>query len=198
MMNKIKLKPCPLCGTEAYSRIVSASNDTLNGYISCNNSQCKLKMDFTIKTKYSLEFDDVINGINDAVNRWNNRVSEDTDYDINDVGGNDENDEFITVDLTENKNNFHVSEVVYTKSDKYVLDIGLVENLNPFRVYARHSKYNEYGRSYYGNSSVVNWYGTGIYKTYNEWEDLTMNGGETRSTEEICNILGISYGVKRG
>lgn len=87
----------------------------------------------------------------------------------------------------------HIGEVVYTKSNVCVLDIGLVERLNPLRVYARSSKYNIDGKAYYGNPSGSNWYGTRIYKTYNEWRDLTIDG---KGTNEICNILGIPYYMK--
>lgn len=86
----------------------------------------------------------------------------------------------------------HIGEVVYTKSNVCVLDIGLVERLSHFRVYARYSKYHNNGKLYYGNPRIDRWHGTGIYKTYDEWKYLTMGKG----TNEICNILGIPYWMK--
>lgn len=70
----IELKPCPCCGTKAWSRIKKSSEEKMIGYISCNNSSCGLGMEFEIKAKsVILSFDDVISGINDAVDRWNRR-----------------------------------------------------------------------------------------------------------------------------
>lgn len=76
-MNDIELKPCPLCGTRSYSRISQICGEVVKGYIGCNNSECGLKMDFEIKPKsVLLNLDDVISGINDAVDRWNRRAKE--------------------------------------------------------------------------------------------------------------------------
>lgn len=96
-------------------------------------------------------------------------------------------------DLETQSNEIHIGEIVYTKSSVCILDIGLVESTNPLRVCARSSKYNIDGKAYYGNPSGSNWYGTGIYKTYNEWKDLTIDG---KGTYEICNIIGIPYYMK--
>ena len=73
-MCDMELKPCPFCGTKAYSRI-TVTAELMKGYIGCNNSGCGLKMDFEIKPKsVLLNFNDVVNGIHDAVERWNKRV----------------------------------------------------------------------------------------------------------------------------
>lgn len=171
---EIKLKKCPCCGTEAYTHFTDLRNDELHGFISCNNSKCALKINFTIKPSHILlNFDDVINGIYDVVDKWNKRTNDnidETSYDELKIG-----------------------EIIYTKSSKCILDIGLVKSIKPFKVYARCSIYNKDGISYYGYPEGCKWYGTGIYKTYNEWESLTMDQNKTRSIEEICNILGISY-----
>lgn len=77
MMSDIELKQCPCCGERAYSRIYPISREVVKGSICCNNSKCGLKMDFEIKPKsVLLNFDDVINGIHDAVERWNRRTSD--------------------------------------------------------------------------------------------------------------------------
>ena len=197
-MNKINLKPCPCCGTEAYTRITSVIDDTLKGYISCNNSQCLLRMNFEIKASdYLLSFDDVINGINDVIDKWNRRTNECEQEDKDIVKNKDSNTDY-NIDVT-NYNKLKIGEVIYTKSSKCILDIGLIKSIKPFTVYARCSKYNEDNVSYYGYPEGCKWYDTGIYKTYDEWKNLTMDKNrtnETRSTEEICNILGISYWQK--
>ena len=75
-MMEIKLKQCPCCGTEAYTHFTDLRNDELYGFISCNNSECALKMNFSIKPSHILlNFDDVINGIYDVVDKWNKRTN---------------------------------------------------------------------------------------------------------------------------
>lgn len=76
-MSDFELKPCPCCGAKAWSRIKTVSGEKMIGFISCNNSSCGLKIPFEIKAKsVLLNFDDVISGINDAVDRWNRRAKE--------------------------------------------------------------------------------------------------------------------------
>lgn len=72
-MSKIELKPCPCCGAEAESQaLFDGIDNEINGHIEC--SKCGLKIEFTIKPKNVVfNFNDVIDGINDAINRWNRR-----------------------------------------------------------------------------------------------------------------------------
>lgn len=77
MMSEIKLKPCPCCGTEAYTHFTDLKSEVLYGYISCNNSTCGLEMRFRIEPSHILlDFNDVIDGINNAAEAWNRRVCE--------------------------------------------------------------------------------------------------------------------------
>lgn len=74
-MSKIKLLPCPCCGTEPFTYITSVMNEKMEGYISCNNPKCALKMEFKIKAKsVFLNFDDVINGLHNVSDKWNRRT----------------------------------------------------------------------------------------------------------------------------
>lgn len=77
MMSEIKLRPCPCCDTEPYTHFTELKHNELHGFISCNNSNCALKMNFVIKpSRTLLNFDDVINGMHDIADRWNRRVGE--------------------------------------------------------------------------------------------------------------------------
>lgn len=77
MMSEIKLKPCPCCGTEAYTHFTDLKSEVLYGYISCNNSTCGLEMRFRIEpSNVLLDFDDVVKGMDDVVKTWNRRVGE--------------------------------------------------------------------------------------------------------------------------
>ena len=79
-MNEIRLKPCPFCGTEPYTSIVGSDDEKMKIYIQCNNPDCGTKMDFTIKAeRVILRFEDVINGINKAIETWNRREGNETD-----------------------------------------------------------------------------------------------------------------------
>lgn len=72
-MSKIELKPCPCCGANADSQVLFDGVDNeINGYIGC--SKCGLKIEFMIKPKNVVfDFNDVINGINEAIYKWNRR-----------------------------------------------------------------------------------------------------------------------------
>lgn len=73
-MSEIKLKPCPHCGTKAYTSIVGSSERKMDIYIQCDNANCGARMDFTIMSeKVFLDFDDVVNGITKAAETWNRR-----------------------------------------------------------------------------------------------------------------------------
>lgn len=168
-LSNVTLKPCPFCGGEAYISM------HLKPHIECfHKRNCKIRPNTWLMSSYSLR---------KQIKAWNQRnISDD-----NQATHKQQND------LKTQSNEIHIGEVVYTKSDVCVIDIGLVERLNPLRVCARSSKYNIDGKAYYGNPSGSNWYGTRIYKTYNEWKDLTIDG---KGTNEICNILGIPYYMK--
>lgn len=72
-MSEIELKSCPCCGANADSQVLLDDVDNeINGYIGC--SKCGLKIDFTIKPENVVfNFNDIINGINEVVDRWNRR-----------------------------------------------------------------------------------------------------------------------------
>ena len=79
-MSEIKLKPCPFCGIMPYTSIVKSSDEKMEIYIQCDNSECGTKMDFAIEAENGfLDFDDVVNGISKAVEAWNRRVTDETD-----------------------------------------------------------------------------------------------------------------------
>ena len=81
IFEEIKLKTCPCCGTEPYTHFTALKDDELHGYISCNNPECALKMCFKIKPSHILlNFDDVVNGINDAAETWNRRAGEQNEH----------------------------------------------------------------------------------------------------------------------
>ena len=166
-LSKIKLKPCPFCGGEAYISM------QLRPHIECfHKRSCRMQPNTWL---ISLE------PLKKQIKAWNMRTS------------NDDN-------LIRPTDEIHVNEVVYTKSSVCVLDVGLVESITPLSIYARCSKLDGDSKSYYGNPSGSNWYGTGIYKTYNQWKDLTIDWivewKDSKDTEEICNILGIPYWMK--
>ena len=74
-MSEVKLKPCPFCGTEAYTAIVGWDDEKMKIYIQCNDPDCGTKMEFTIKAeRVYLDFDDVMDGISKAVEVWNRRA----------------------------------------------------------------------------------------------------------------------------
>lgn len=167
-LSNITLKPCPFCGGEAYISM------HLKPHIECfHKRNCKIRPNTWLMSSYSLR---------KQIKAWNMRTT----------NGNNQVTHKQQNEIVARTDEIHIGEVVYTKTDVCVLDIGLVEKLSPLRVYARCSKYNKDGKSYYGNPSGCDWYGTGIYKTYNEWKNLTIGKG----TNEICNILGIPYYIK--
>lgn len=61
-----------MCGTIPYTRIFDDGRLTIR----CNNSKCNLRMDMQIKDdcKYFISFDEVIEAINNAVDKWNTRT----------------------------------------------------------------------------------------------------------------------------
>ena len=80
ILEGIKLKPCPCCGTEPYTHFTALKDDYLHGFVSCNNQKCALKMNFIIKpSRILLNFDDVIKGLHDVAEAWNRRAAEMSD-----------------------------------------------------------------------------------------------------------------------
>lgn len=80
-------------------------------------------------------------------------------------------------------------EVVYTKSDKAVLDIGLKDEDG---IIARWSDYCKYTPRYV-NAKANKWHHSGIFMSKIRWKKISLN----RGTDEICYILGIPYYVKK-
>lgn len=171
-LSNITLKPCPFYGGEAYISM------HLKPHVECfHKRNCKIRPNTWLMSSESLR---------KQIKAWNQRSIGNDSHQYRHQSIQQNNLEIKT-------DKIHIGEVVYTKSDVCVLDIGLVESTNPLRVCAR-CIYNEGdNKSYYGNPSGSNWYGTGIYKTYNEWKDLTIDG---KGTYVICNILGIPYYMK--
>ena len=83
-------------------------------------------------------------------------------------------------------------EVVYTKSDKVVLDIGLKDEDGIIARWCDHDYYCKYTPRY-GNVKPYKWYHSGIFMSKRRWEKISLN----RGTDEICYILGIPYYVKK-
>lgn len=78
-------------------------------------------------------------------------------------------------------------EVVYTKSDKVVLDIGLKDEDG---IIGRWSDYCKHTPRY---STKGHWHHSGIFMSKRRWEKISLN----TPTDEICYILGIPYYVKK-
>ena len=82
-------------------------------------------------------------------------------------------------------------EIVYTRSNKCVLDVGL--NLgggnSTTYIMSRATTLRKGQRTLYGNSAKSFWYRTGVYVSEEEWNVVTMD----RSAESICNYYRIKY-----
>lgn len=175
-LSEIKLNPCPFCGGEA---ILKSESCFIPTYYDPDGSNAEIV--YWIRCVKCGAQTRIFKVEQNAVKTWNRRT---------------QNVE------TKQTDKIHVNEVVYTKSSVCVLDIGLVESVNPLSIYARSNKLDVDGnyKRYYGNPSGSNWHGTGIYKTYDEWKDLTIDWTveweDSKGTEEICNILGIPYWMK--
>ena len=89
-----------------------------------------------------------------------------------------------------NRNTAKIGEVVFTKSDVTVLDIGIVKRLNPLEIYTRSTSLDRFGIPYqYGGAEYCRWYVTGIVIPIERWRLLTKDV----STEEVCRRLNIRY-----
>lgn len=89
-----------------------------------------------------------------------------------------------------NRNTAKIGEVVFTKSNVAVLDIGIVKRLNPLEIYARSTSLDRFGiPCQYGGAEYCRWYGTGIVIPVERWRLLTKDV----STEEVCRRLNIPY-----
>ena len=91
------------------------------------------------------------------------------------------------------QDNLQFGDVVITKSECCVLDIGFVLSTEPLTIMARYDQYSGY-RPLYGGVEYCDWYKTGRNCSEETWERLTMCKG----TDEICNALGIPYELKKG
>lgn len=78
-MGEIKLKPCPFCGTDAYTEFKHIGrNCTTEMYdliVKCNRSDCGLEKHHKICLDDEL-FDTVLKEIKFVVDDWNNRAGE--------------------------------------------------------------------------------------------------------------------------
>lgn len=83
-------------------------------------------------------------------------------------------------------------EVVYTKSDKAVLDIGLKDEDGVIARWSDHDYYCKHTPRY-ENAKANKWHHSGIFMSKRRWEKISLNTG----TDEICNILGIPYYIKK-
>ena len=86
---------------------------------------------------------------------------------------------------------FQLNEIVYTadfRRKQFVLDIGIVRNVEPLEIAARWNRYHE-GEPYYGAPHLCHWIKSGRFSTPQEWEDVSMD----KSTEYVCNHFGIQY-----
>ena len=90
------------------------------------------------------------------------------------------------------KDNLQFGDVVITKSECCVLDIGFVLSTEPLTIMARYGQYSGY-RPLYGGVEYCDWYKTDRNCSEEAWENLTMCKG----TDEICRALGIPYELEQ-
>lgn len=89
-----------------------------------------------------------------------------------------------------NRNTAKIGEVVFTKSDVSVLDIGIVKRLNPLEIYTRSTSLDRFGiPCQYGGAEYCRWYWTGIVVTLDMWRNITKDA----SAEDVCRRLNIPY-----
>lgn len=83
-----------------------------------------------------------------------------------------------------------LGHIVYTASDKCVLDIGWVESVNPLIIQSRVTKYDSAtSPCRYGGVQYVHWIDTNKSVTAEQWRILSYE----KTTQEICNEIGVSY-----
>ena len=89
-----------------------------------------------------------------------------------------------------NRNAAKIGEVVFTKSDVTVLDIGIIKRINPLEIYARSTSLDRFGiPCQYGGGEYCRWYGTGIVVSLDMWRNITKDA----SAEEVCKRMNIPY-----
>ena len=89
-----------------------------------------------------------------------------------------------------NRNAAKIGEVVFTKSDVTVLDIGIIKRINPLEIYARSTSLDRFGiPCQYGGVEYCRWYGTGIVVSLDMWRNITKDA----SAEEVCKRMNIPY-----
>ena len=92
-----------------------------------------------------------------------------------------------------NRHTAKIGEVVFTKSNVAVLDIGIVKRLSQLEIYTRSTSLDRFGTPcQYGGAEYCRWYGTGIVITVERWWLLTKDV----STEEVCRKLNIPYWIR--
>ena len=89
-----------------------------------------------------------------------------------------------------NRTTAKIGEVVFTKSNVAVLDIGIIKRLNPLEIYARSTNLDRFGiPCQYGGVEYCRWYGTGIVVSLDMWRNITKDA----SAEEVCKRMNIPY-----
>lgn len=89
-----------------------------------------------------------------------------------------------------NRNTAKIGEVVFTKSNVAVLDIGIIKRLNPLEIYTRSTSLDRFGiPCQYGGVEYCRWYGTGIVISLDMWRNITKDA----SAEDVCKRLNIRY-----
>ena len=89
-----------------------------------------------------------------------------------------------------NRNAAKIGEVVFTKSDVTVLDIGIIKRINPLEIYARSTSLDRFGiPCQYGGVEYCRWYGTVIVVSLDMWRNITKDA----SAEEVCKRMNIPY-----
>lgn len=70
-MDKIKLKPCPFCGGEAFSHIAFESSGFLSLIVKC--SQCRISKESVVKLN-DADFNKMNMAMQNAADNWNKRM----------------------------------------------------------------------------------------------------------------------------
>ena len=69
-----KLKPCPMCGTEPYTKIEPRNSNIIDLQIICNNPQCGTALKRNIKDEYWFTFERMLSAIDEMAEKWNRRT----------------------------------------------------------------------------------------------------------------------------
>ena len=97
--------------------------------------------------------------------------------------------------------NLEVGDVVFTCTSARVLDLGLVECTDPLTILSKSAdlgtSLKHTNKRYFGSAEKCDWTPACIKLSYEEWERITLNGRQTRTTEEVCELLDVPYRLKR-